>query len=55
MFYDFRLVLDMALKLYTNVVKGLNFQVIKLWGLVLMFMDVFGEKLAGQLFCPHPE
>ena len=40
----------MALKLYTNVAKGLNLKVRKFWGLVLMFIDLAGKKWKESFF-----
>ena len=46
------LALDMALKFYTRVAKGLKLKVRKLWGLISTFVEVIGEKSADGTFCP---
>ena len=45
------LALDMALKFYTRVAKGLKLKARKLWGLISTFVEVIGEKLADGTFC----
>ena len=45
----------MALKSYTSVAKGLKLKSRKLWGLIITFVEVTGEKLIGGLFTPHLE
>ena len=47
----------MALKFFDSVVKGLKLKVTKIWGLILRFVEVTGEKLVEGLFlpCPNPE
>ena len=35
------------LEFYTNLSKGLKLKVRKFWGLILTFVEVTGEKLAG--------
>ena len=45
----------MALKSYTSVAKGLKLENRKLWGLIITFVEVTGEKLIGGLFTPHLE
>ena len=57
----------MALKYYTREEKRLKLKVKKIWGLILMFVEVTGKKLVvgifaqkggveeGVLFAPHPE
>ena len=44
----------MTLKCYTSVVKGLQLKVRKFLGLTLRFVEVTGEKLVGDPFCPPP-
>ena len=54
-FNSLGLTLDMALKFYANVTKGLKLNVRKLWGLTLTFVRVAGEKLVTGPFWPDPE
>ena len=49
------LVLGMALKICTSVEKGLKLKVRKFQGIIPMFGEVTGEKLARGLFFPIPE
>ena len=42
------LALDMALKFYTSVAKGLKLKVRKLLRLIFMFAEVTREKLVGK-------
>ena len=42
-----------TLKFYTSVAKLLKFKVRKFWELNPTFVEVTGEKLVGDLFCPH--
>ena len=54
-FFEFNklgLALDMAFKFYTSVGKRLKLKVRKLWGLILTFVEVPGEKLVGGAFLP---
>ena len=44
------LALGTDLKLYTSLSKWLKLKVRKLWGLILTFVGVTGEKLVGYLF-----
>ena len=46
------LVLGMALKICTSVEKGLKLKVRKFQGIIPMFGEVTGEKLARGLFSP---
>ena len=46
-FNNLRLALGMVLKFYTSVAKGLKLNVGKFWGLILTFVVVKVEKLAG--------
>ena len=46
--------LDMALKFYTSVAKGLKLKVKKFYGLIPPFVEVTSEKLVGGPFCPSP-
>ena len=41
------LALDMALKFYTSVAKGLKLKVRKFWELTPIFVEITGEKLVG--------
>ena len=50
-FNNLGLVLDMNLKFYTNLAKGLKLKTRRFWGLVPMFVEVRGEKTSrGGLF-----
>ena len=49
-FNNLRLVLDMALKIYSSAAKGLKLKVRKFWGLITTFIEVIGEKLVGRSF-----
>ena len=49
-FNNLELALDMALKFYTSVVKGLKLKIRKVWGIILTFVGVTVEKLVGGLF-----
>ena len=50
------LTLIMGLKLYTSVAKGLKLKLRKFRGLIPTFVEVRGEKLEEEPFCPtHPE
>ena len=51
-FNKLKLALDMGLKWHTNVVKGLEIKVRKVWGLIHTFVEVTGEKLVGGSFYP---
>ena len=53
-FNNLGLALDMALKFYTSVQKGLQLRVRKICGLISTFVEVIGEKLLGGPFCPLP-
>ena len=44
----------MALKFFDSVVKGLKLKVTKIWGLIVRFVEVTGEKLVEGLFLPPP-
>ena len=44
----------MALKFFGSVVKGLKLKVTKIWGLILRFVEVTGEKLVEGRFLPPP-
>ena len=46
------LALGMTFKFYTSVGKRLKLKVRKLWGLILTFVEVPGEKLVGGAFLP---
>ena len=46
-FNNLGLALDMALKFYTSVTKGLKLKLKKFEGLVRKFVEVTGEKLVG--------
>ena len=50
------LALGTNLKFYTNVTKGFKLKVRIFWGLILMFVEVTGEKLVvgGRAFLPPP-
>ena len=49
------LALGIALKFYIIVAKRLKLKGRKIWGLILMFVEVTGEKLVGGGgFCPPP-
>ena len=43
------LALGMALQFYSSVAKELKLKVRKLWGLILIFGKIIGEKLEGGL------
>ena len=45
---------DTRYGLKKNVVKELKLKVRKVWGLILTFEEVIGEKLVGRPFC-HSE
>ena len=49
-FNNLGLALGIALKFYTSVAKGLYLKVRKIYGLILTFVVVTGEKLLGELF-----
>ena len=40
----------MALKYYTREEKRLKLKVKKIWGLILMFVEVTGKKLVVEIF-----
>ena len=52
-FNNLELALGTNLKFYTSVAKGLKLKVRKFLGLIPMFVEVTGEKLAKK--APHPE
>ena len=52
-FNKLRLALDMALKFYTSVAKGLKLKVRKICRKIPTFVEVKGEKLVGGFFV-HP-
>ena len=55
-FNNLGLALDMNLKFYTSLSKGLKLKLKKFWGLILTFVKVTGENLVGGAFLPpHPE
>ena len=55
-FNNLGLALDMNLKFYTSLSKGLKLKLKKFWGLILTFVKVKGENLVGGAFLPpHPE
>ena len=47
-FNNLGLALGIALEFYTGLAKGLKLKVRKLWGVILMFVEVTGEKLVGE-------
>ena len=50
------LALGMALKLYTNVAKGLKLKAREFWVLILTFVEVTEKKqLGGDFLLPRPE
>ena len=51
------LVLDMALRFYAMVEKGLKLQVRKFWRVIPTFVEVTGEKMVGRgrHFATHPK
>ena len=54
MFNNLRLVLGTNLNFYTSLSKGLELKVKMFWELILVFIDVTGEKLIWGSFCsPH--
>ena len=55
-FNNLRLTLDMTLKFYTSVAKGLKLKVRQFLGISPTFVKVAGEKLVGggALCCPPP-
>ena len=57
-FNNLRLTLNIALKFYTSVTKGLKLKVRKFWRLILTFVKVTREKLVlwrgGGLFASPP-
>ena len=52
MFNNLRLTVGMASNFYTSVAKGLKLKVIKFWELIPTFLEVTGEKLVREPFCP---
>ena len=52
-FNNLGLALDMALKFYTSLVKGLKLKFRKFWGLLLTFVEVTKEKLIERPFRPR--
>ena len=52
-FNNLGLALDMALKFYTSLVKGLKLKFRKFWGLLLTFVEVTREKLVEGPFRPR--
>ena len=46
-FNNFGLALGKNLKFYTIVAIGLNLEVRKFWGLILLFEEITGKKLVG--------
>ena len=53
-FNNFGLALGTNLKFCTSVEKVLKLKVRKFWGPNSTFVEVTGEKLVGEPFCPHP-
>ena len=53
-FINLGLALGKDLKFYTSVIKGLKLKFRKFWWLILTFMEVWGQKLVGDLHS-HPE
>ena len=53
-FNNLGLAIGIALKFFDSVVKGLKLKVTKIWGLILRFVEVTGEKLVEGLFLPPP-
>ena len=51
-FDNLGLALGMALKLYDSVAKRLKLKVRKFLGLILTFVEVTGDQLVGDPFCP---
>ena len=49
-FRNLGLARGIALEFYTSVAKGLKPKVKNIWGLILTFVEVAGEKLAGRPF-----
>ena len=57
-FNNLGLALGMALTSYRSAVKGLKLKARKFWELISTFVEVTGENLVGEPFCPttpHPE
>ena len=48
------LTLDMALKFYISVAKGLKLKVRKFWWLIPTFVEITGKKLVGAGAFLHP-
>ena len=53
-FNNLGLALDMVLKFYTSLAKGLKLKVRKFRGLIFMFVEITGGKLVGGPFCTLP-
>ena len=51
-FNNLGLTLGKNLKFYTSVAKELKLKVRTLWGIILTFVEVTGEKLVGWSLCP---
>ena len=51
-FNNLRLALGTNLKFYTSVAKELKLKFRKFQGLIPTFVEVTGEKLVGESFCP---
>ena len=51
-FNNLGLALGMALKLYGSVAKRLKLKVRKFLGPILTFVEVTGDQLVGDPFCP---
>ena len=52
-FSNFGLALVMGLEFYTIVAKELKLKVRKFWELIFTFVEVIGEKLVREPFCPY--
>ena len=50
--FNLGLALRIALKFFTSMAKQLKVKVRKFWELIPPFVEVTGEKLVGETFCP---
>ena len=53
-FNNLELTLGTNLKFYIRLSKGLELKVRKFWMLIPTFVEVIGEKLVREPFCPPP-